>query len=132
MLLERSGSVSTNQTRSRAASAANNEEVIRFAKQSSGTPYEFSAGPFKQTHTFDCSSFVQHVYAKFHVNLPRSSRAQLLVEQKVTREQLQPGDTMFFSTPGRHKSNRMVGHVGVVCWQWKNYSYIRQAGSHRK
>ncbi|WP_052487800.1 C40 family peptidase [Gordoniibacillus kamchatkensis] len=100
-------------TRSLAATAANTGSIINFAKSFLGTPYQFAAGPYAQTHTFDCSSFVQYVYAHFGVNLPRSSRAQSLVGQTVSVDQLQPGDLLFFYTPGRYASNKMVGHVGM-------------------
>lgn len=100
-------------TRSLAATTIDTNNVISFAKTFLGTPYRFASGPYDSTHTFDCSSFVQYVYAHFGVQLPRSSRSQSLVGQPVSVDQLQPGDLMFFYTPGRYASNRIVGHVGM-------------------
>jgi cell wall-associated NlpC family hydrolase len=96
-----------------AATTVNTSDLINFAKTFLGTPYRFASGPYDQTHTFDCSSFVQYVYGHYGVHLPRSSRAQSLVGQPVPVDQLQPGDLMFFYTPGRYASNRIVGHVGM-------------------
>ncbi|TXK70643.1 C40 family peptidase [Paenibacillus sp. N3.4] len=91
----------------------NKGEIINYARQFLGTPYQFSARPYESTHMFDCSSFVKYVYSHFGVSLPRSSRSQSQVGQSVDINQLQPGDLMFFYTPGRYASNRIVGHVGM-------------------
>jgi len=88
-------------------------EVITFAKQFMNTPYRFSAGPYEQTHAFDCSSFMQYIFRHVGINLPRSSRSQSNVGQLIDRDALMPGDLIFFNTPGRFSSNRIVGHVGL-------------------
>lgn len=93
--------------------SVNKNDLIRFAEGLVGTPYQFAAGPYESTHTFDCSSFVQYVYGHFGIKLPRSSRAQAEVGQSVSVNQLQPGDLLFFYTPGRFASNQTVGHVGI-------------------
>jgi cell wall-associated NlpC family hydrolase len=89
------------------------QEVIRYAKKFLGTPYEFDADIYTKSHRFDCSSFVRYVYGRFGVNLPRSSRAQSALGKKVGLGELQPADLMFFYTPGRYASNKIVGHVGM-------------------
>ncbi len=104
---------STGQTRLLSLTAADKSDLIRFAKTFIGTPYKFGSGPYEKTHTFDCSSFVQYVYAHFGVDLPRSSRSQAQVGQTVDVNQLEPGDLLFFYTPGRFASNRIVGHVAI-------------------
>jgi len=86
---------------------------VNYAEKFLGVPYEFGSGPYPQTGTFDCSSFMQHVYDRFGVNLPRSSRGQSDIGKKVNMNALQPGDLLFFYTPGRYNSNRIVGHVGM-------------------
>jgi cell wall-associated NlpC family hydrolase len=107
------GSSSAEQVQSLSANSVNKSNLISYAQNFLGTPYKFSAGPYDRTHTFDCSSFVQYVYAHFGVKLPRSSRSQAQVGQTITINNLQPGDLMFFYTPGRFASNRIVGHVGI-------------------
>lgn len=99
--------------RSLSAAAIDKDELIRYAKTFMGTPYDFASGAYESTGKFDCSSFIQHVYEHFGVDLPRSSRSQAEVGQTVATGDLQPGDLMFFYTPGRYESNRIVGHVGI-------------------
>ncbi|WP_424765562.1 C40 family peptidase [Paenibacillus sp. sgz302251] len=113
------GPSSTEKMRSQSLSTAKKYEIISYARKFLGTPYHFAAGSYSDTHTFDCSSFVQHVYAHFNVELPRSSRSQSEVGQTVDANQLQPGDLMFFYTPGRYSSNRIVGHVGMYAGNGK-------------
>lgn len=89
------------------------QDVIRYAKTFLGTPYEFDADIYTKSHRFDCSSFTRYVYDRFGVDLPRSSRAQSALGTKVDLDSLQPADLMFFYTPGRYESNKIVGHVGM-------------------
>jgi cell wall-associated NlpC family hydrolase len=91
----------------------NGAKIVAYAKNFMGTPYEFAAGPYSETRKFDCSSFVQFVYNHEGVELPRSSEAQANTGRKVDRNDLQPGDLVFFYTPGRFNSNKMVGHVAM-------------------
>jgi cell wall-associated NlpC family hydrolase len=113
------GSSSSGQIMSLSLTTAKKSELISLAETFSGTPYKFGSGPYESTHTFDCSSFVQYVYARFGVDLPRSTRTQSQVGQTVEVNQLQPGDLMFFYTPGRYASNRIVGHVGIYAGNGK-------------
>lgn len=89
------------------------EDLVRFAERFLGVPYDFGSGPYAQTGTFDCSSFVQYVYNHFGVDIPRSSRGQSDVGRMVGTQSLQPGDLLFFYTPGRYNTNKIVGHVGM-------------------
>jgi cell wall-associated NlpC family hydrolase len=102
-----------------AAKSVHKAELIRFAEQFQGTPYRFAAGPYESTHAFDCSSFMQYAYGHFGVDLPRASRSQAQVGQTVDAKDLQPGDLMFFYTPGRYADNRIVGHVGMYAGNGK-------------
>lgn len=106
------GSSPTGQIQSLAV-GIDKSQLISYAQTFLGTPYKFSSGPYPNTHTFDCSSFVQYVYAHFGVKLPRASRSQAQVGRTINMNNLQTGDLMFFYTPGRYASNRIVGHVGM-------------------
>ncbi len=55
---------------------------------------------------FDCSGFVRWVYDQYDVDLPRTSRTMLGVGTPVARDELRPGDLVFF---GRKR----VSHVGI-------------------
>lgn len=57
----------------------------------------------------DCSSFTQHVFQLNGVQIPWGSKAQAKLGTYIPRNQLQPGDLVFFSvsTPGQ------INHVGI-------------------
>jgi cell wall-associated NlpC family hydrolase len=72
-----------------------------------GTPYRF--GGDSPDKGLDCSGFVKHVYKESAgVSLPRSARDMSREGEKVAREELKPGDLVFFNT--RKKPN---SHVGI-------------------
>jgi cell wall-associated NlpC family hydrolase len=92
---------------------ANASALIRDAKRFLGVPYKFGAGPYSRTKRFDCSSFTRYLFAKRGVTLPRTARAQATKGVWVPRSKLRVGDLMYFYVPGRFKSNKKVGHVGI-------------------
>ena len=57
---------------------------------------------------FDCSGFTRYVFAKYGVSLPHSSSAQAGAGRSVSRDELQPGDLVFFQT-----NSRGISHVGI-------------------
>jgi cell wall-associated NlpC family hydrolase len=66
-----------------------------------GTPYVWGgAAP----GGFDCSGLVMWAYGQVGVSLPHSSYAQYSAGVAVSRDQLQPGDLVFFDG---------LGHVGI-------------------
>jgi cell wall-associated NlpC family hydrolase len=87
--------------------------MLAFAKKFLGIKYEFGTGTYEQSGTFDCSSFTQYVYGKFGVTLPRVAGQQAEQGTFVARDMLRVGDLLFFYVPGRYKSNKAVGHVGM-------------------
>ncbi|MBW7455418.1 C40 family peptidase [Paenibacillus sepulcri] len=93
--------------------SVNKSDLIEYAKKYMGTPYDFGSSSYSETHKFDCSSFVQYVYGHFGIDLPRTAKEQSEIGQTVPASQLQQGDLMFFYTPGRFDTNRIVGHVGI-------------------
>jgi cell wall-associated NlpC family hydrolase len=58
---------------------------------------------------FDCSGFVQYVYGRHGVTMPRETRDQFRVGRSIRRGDLDAGDLVFFSTvaPG-------ASHVGIA------------------
>jgi len=88
-------------------------KLIRTAKRYLGVKYEFGADPYPKSRRFDCSSYTQYVYGQFGIKLPRSARAQARVGKTVSRKKLRKGDLLFFYVPGRYKSSKIVGHVGI-------------------
>ncbi|WP_053083667.1 C40 family peptidase [Rubeoparvulum massiliense] len=88
------------------------DQIILTAKKYVGTPYVFGAAA-GQSRTFDCASFVQYVYAKHGIKLPRVSRVQAKLGTPISVNNLQKGDLLFFYWPGRFASNNIVGHVAI-------------------
>lgn len=88
-------------------------ELIAYAKKFLGVPYDFGAGPYEETKRFDCSSFTRYVFKKFGVDLPRLAKDQDNLGRRVSRSELEPGDLIFFTVPGRFESDAVPGHVGI-------------------
>lgn len=83
------------------------DSIIAEAKRHLGKRYVHgTAGP----NTFDCSGFTSYVMSKFGINLSRSSSYQYTQGIPVSRDQLQPGDLVFF----KGRTAQRVGHVGLV------------------
>ena len=80
-----------------------------FASKFLGRRYVWgSTGP----KSFDCSGFTSYVFRNEGIELPRTSRMQYRVGEKVNRNELKAGDLMFFSSPRSGKGR--VGHVAMV------------------
>lgn len=60
---------------------------------------------------FDCSGYVQYLYKKHDINLPRTAWAQSKKGEVVERENLQKGDLLFFLTD--KKRGIPITHVGI-------------------
>jgi len=81
--------------------------ILSTAKNYLGVRYQWG-GSTPETG-FDCSGFVSYVFKKNGITLPRVSRDQYTVGTKVSFENLQPGDLVFFSFAG----NGVVDHDGI-------------------
>jgi cell wall-associated NlpC family hydrolase len=75
--------------------------VVGVALSYQGTPYVWGG---ESPSGFDCSGLVAYSYAQVGVSLPHSSYAQYGMGTSVPRDQLQPGDLVFFDG---------LGHVGL-------------------
>jgi cell wall-associated NlpC family hydrolase len=58
---------------------------------------------------FDCSGFVQWVFAQHGIRLPREVRDQYQYGTSIDRDDVKPGDLVFFETVSRGAS-----HVGIA------------------
>ncbi len=81
------------------------ERLLLFAKKMLHLPYKFGGDSFSG---LDCSYFVKKVYSMIGIDLPRSAREQFALGTPVEKEDLQPGDLVFFRTYARFPS-----HVGI-------------------
>lgn len=83
-------------------------ELLDYASTFKGTRYRSGSSSPKG---FDCSGFTSFVFKKFGYDLNRSSRSQVSNGTPVAKNELKPGDLVFFN--GRAVGKR-VGHVGIV------------------
>jgi cell wall-associated NlpC family hydrolase len=91
--------------------------LTRSAMRFIGTPYVFGG---TRTSGFDCSGYVQHVYAMLGIHLPRTADAQFDAGRRIAA--IKPGDLVFFHTyaPG-------VSHVGIYLG---NSKFIHSSSTH--
>jgi len=82
-----------------------------------GVPYVFGG---TSTSGFDCSGYVQHVFAMLGIHLPRTADAQYEVGKKVAH--LESGDLVFFQTYTYGAS-----HVGIYLGHGR---FVHSSSSH--
>lgn len=83
-------------------------QMLQMSFQYVGTPYRWGGNSL--TGGIDCSGFVQQLFGKIGVSLPRTAAEQALVGQPVERlEELLPGDRLYFWDAKRGK----IGHTGI-------------------
>lgn len=83
------------------------EEIAEYAKQFLGCKYVYGgSGP----STFDCSGFTMYVYKNFGISLSHSARAQSSNGTYVSKDELQPGDLVFFKD---YETMDGIGHCGI-------------------
>jgi cell wall-associated NlpC family hydrolase len=90
-ILNRSATLAVNLTRN----------AMRFL----GVPYVFGG---TSSSGFDCSGYVQHVFAMLGYHLPRTADAQYAAGKRVSGAAMVPGDLVFFQTYAAGAS-----HVGI-------------------
>jgi len=81
--------------------------VVDTARSQIGTPYR-AAGESPR-EGFDCSGFIQWVYARHGLRLPRRTEDQLRYARPVSQSELRPGDLVFFMPSAKSRSL----HVGI-------------------
>ena len=84
-----------------------------------GRPYRFGSDDW----AFDCSGLVRHVFAAADIDLPHSAQAQFARGERVDRDDLQPGDLVFFRSYRHH-----IAHVGIYVGDDKFVHAASRAG----
>ncbi|WP_405365477.1 NlpC/P60 family protein [Kitasatospora sp. NBC_00039] len=86
--------------------------AIYFAQTKLGTPYLWGGeGLPSQNGRFDCSGLTQAAYASVGITLPRVANDQWYAGQHPSRDQLRPGDLVFWATD--LTDPRSIHHVGI-------------------
>jgi hypothetical protein len=102
------------------------KRILTQARHYIGAPYR-RGGSLQTSHATDCSGFVQFIYKKADIDLPRSSREQArlgtIVSHTLDFVRMRPGDLLFFGYRGRH-----ISHVGIYLGDGK----MIHASSHRR
>ena len=80
-------------------------DICQYAKEFLGNPYVW--GGTSLTKGADCSGFVQSVFKKYGVRLPRTSREQANSGTTVSLSEVKAGDLIFYGN-GRH-----INHVAI-------------------
>ena len=82
-------------------------ELVGNAMNFLGVPYR--RGGTSETTGFDCSGFVRSVFEQTVGKvLPRSASEQAAATEKIEKQDLQPGDLVFFNT-----MRKTFSHVGI-------------------
>ena len=83
-------------------------ELVNVAFDFLGVSYKYGGMDVKKG--IDCSYFTQIVYKSLGSVLPRTSNLQFRIGKKVKRDELIPGDLVFFR---KYIKSSRIGHVGM-------------------
>lgn len=103
---KKSTTSTTNKTTNVSSNKKLGTQIASYAKQFVGNPYVH--GGTSLTKGADCSGFTQSVFKHFGIKLPRTARAQATVGKKVSFNNLEPGDLVFYGTGGSK-----ITHVAI-------------------
>ncbi|MFP4368838.1 MAG: C40 family peptidase [Candidatus Kapaibacterium sp.] len=79
-------------------------DIIDEAEKWIGTPYVYGGN---SRSGIDCSGFVQQIYAAKGIYLPRTASQQYFFTDRISMDELIPGDLVFF------KNSSKISHVGI-------------------
>jgi cell wall-associated NlpC family hydrolase len=98
----------TARRRTPAEASASAAKVLATAERYVGTRYRY--GGDTPAQGFDCSGFVQYVFGRHGIELPRTSRLQAAVGAALPLDvdSLRPGDLLLFASTGSR-----VNHVAI-------------------
>lgn len=101
------------------------DSIINFSKTYIGSPYR---GGGKGPNSFDCSGFTSFVFSNFGIKLGSSSGGQAEQTPTIAKNDILPGDLVFYN--GYRRGSR-VGHVGLVVSKHEDgtFDFIHSASS---
>jgi cell wall-associated NlpC family hydrolase len=110
-----------NTARAGAGNSSAAQVAIHAAKSYLGTPYAWGGGgsngpgpgqaPDLGVIGFDCSGLTQYAYEQADISIQRNSRAQYASLPKVSSDDLQPGDLVFWATNPANPGT--IHHVAI-------------------
>lgn len=113
---------------------ASGNDLVVYASNFLGVPYVWGGNT---PSGFDCSGFTKYVFAHFGISLARRASQQAKQGVAVSKDNLQPGDLVFFGNPvyhvGIYVGNGCFIHapqtgdvVKIAPLRWMNFSYARR------
>lgn len=88
--------------------------AVEAAREQIGRPYTY--GGSSPSNGFDCSGLTSYAWRQAGVTLPRTSRDQAAWAERIGRDELQPGDLVFYSSGGPRGT---VSHVALYAGEGK-------------
>ena len=85
--------------------SAKRQVVVEYAAQFLGVPYVYGGST---PSGFDCSGFTSYVFKNTVGSIPRVAQSQFDATTRVSRDELLPGDLVFFGS-----SASSISHVGI-------------------
>jgi cell wall-associated NlpC family hydrolase len=101
------------------------QQIVDYAKKYLGVRYKYGG---TTADGFDCSGFVQYVFKHFDISLERTAADQGQHGTKVSRSELQKGDTIFFDTNGGLNA---IEHAGIYVGEGKFIHASSGSSSHK-
>lgn len=80
-------------------------KIVDYALKFVGNPYRW--GGTSLTRGADCSGFTQSIFEDYGIDLPRTSREQAAEGRRVSLNDIQPGDLIFY------RRNGSINHVAI-------------------
>lgn len=97
--------ISPSNTAASVSISAKRQSVLNYAAQFLGVPYVYGGST---PSGFDCSGFTSYVFKNTVGSIPRVAQAQYDATTRVSRDDLLPGDLVFFGS-----SASSISHVGI-------------------
>lgn len=95
------------------------DTVMNYAKSFIGAPYVFGG---QSPKGFDCSGYIQYVFNKFGVDLPRTADEQFDGGRRISSQEAKPGDIVAFKSGGE------ISHTGIYLGGGKFISATSSSG----
>ena len=102
------------------------KRLVHFAKKHLGKPYKYGARLWEAPRYFDCSSFIQYLYKRIGIDLPRTALQQAHLGKKIDprKQKLEVGDLIFIKGKWGHYNPDFLQGIGHVCMYLGNNQVV--------
>lgn len=102
---QKSAAISDQSNEDNSNSSSIRNRIVEYALRFKGNPYVW--GGTSLTNGADCSGFTQSVFRDNGISIPRTSRTQAISGRRISIDEMQPGDLIFYA------KNGTINHVGI-------------------